>query len=99
MSELNPSGDGKRDALEAIILAELGRGDAVTMDQLMLRLPGLTWGEMFFALDALSRRGEIMMRRRGFEYEVCTPRGGLSQNSTTTACLPLATQAPKVKSS
>ena len=64
------------DALEGIILSELGSGETVTMDELMLRLPGLTWGEIFIALDALSRRGGITMRRRGFEYEVrgATPR-------------------------
>jgi hypothetical protein len=82
MPEHNPRGNTKMDNLEEIIRAELGTGDVVTMDQLMLRLPGLTWGEMFFALDALSRRGEILMRRRGFEYEVCTPRVGSPRGPT-----------------
>jgi hypothetical protein len=84
MRERNPGVDTKMDMLEGIILGELGKGDAITMDQLMLRLPGLTWGEMFFTLDALSRRGEIVMRRRGFEYDVCTPRVGSTHNPTTT---------------
>ena len=38
MSNLNPR--GRTDALEAIILSELGGGETVTMDQLMLRLQG-----------------------------------------------------------
>lgn len=70
MVERHPHGESRTDALESIILSELGSGETITMDQLMLRLPGLSWGEMFFALDALSRRGGIVMRRRGYEYEV-----------------------------
>jgi hypothetical protein len=70
-------------APEAMVLAELGSGDAVTVDQLMVRVPQLTFGELFLALDALSRRGEVLMRRCGFEYEVSAPK--LSSTSSTAA--------------
>jgi len=58
---------------EATVLAELGSTETVTMDQLMVRLPQLSWTELFCAVDALSRRGEIRIRRRGFDYELSVP--------------------------
>lgn len=68
-------------APEAMVLAELESGNAVTVDQLMVRLPQLTFGELFLALDALSRRGEVFMRRRGFEYEVSAPKSSSKAES------------------
>jgi hypothetical protein len=66
---------------QSMVLAALGSGDAVTVDQLMMRLPELTFSELFFALDALSRRGEVFMRRRGFEYEISVPKTVPSRES------------------
>jgi hypothetical protein len=58
---------------EAIVLAELGCADTVTMDELLVRLPQLSWTELFCAVDALSRRGEIRIHRRGTDYELSMP--------------------------
>ena len=58
---------------EAIVLTEVGSAVAVTMDQLVVRLPQLSWTEVFSAVDALSRRGEIRIRRRGSAYELSLP--------------------------
>jgi hypothetical protein len=58
---------------ETMVLSELVSVTTMTIDQLMVRLPQFTWPELFCALDAMSRRGDILMRRRGFEYELSVP--------------------------
>jgi hypothetical protein len=60
----------------------------MTMDELMIRLSQFTWPEVFCALDMMSRRGTILMRRRGFEYELSVPgqHGGPSADLETSKC-------------
>ena len=36
----------------------------------MTLLPELSWNQVFKTVDELSRRGEIILLRRGFEYEI-----------------------------
>jgi hypothetical protein len=55
---------------EALILSTLQSGDALTMEQVKARLPQLNWWEVLHAVDVLSRRGEIILRRKGFDYEL-----------------------------
>lgn len=43
---------------------------SLTMEQLVALLPELTWNQVFTTVDELSRRGEILLFRRGFTYEV-----------------------------
>lgn len=43
---------------------------SVTLEQLVALLPELTWNQVFTTVDELSRRGEILLFRRGFTYEV-----------------------------
>ena len=46
----------------------------------------LSWVDVFRAVDALSRRGTIILRRRGFDYEVARrPRVEASLTSQSTA--------------
>ena len=42
----------------------------LTIDELLIQLPELRWNEVFHAIDLLSRTGQIVLRRHGFEYEV-----------------------------
>lgn len=55
---------------EALILDLLQRTGCLTIEQVAAALPELTWCELFHLIDDLSRRGVILLRRRGFEYEV-----------------------------
>ena len=55
---------------ESLLLAVLDEGDFFTIEQLVERLPELTWNQLFQTLDELSRRNAIVLRRNGFEYEV-----------------------------
>lgn len=43
---------------------------SLTLEQLVALLPELTWNQVFTTVDDLSRRGEIILFRRGFAYEV-----------------------------
>jgi hypothetical protein len=42
----------------------------IPLEELVTRLPELTWNQVFSQVDELSRRGVICLRRRGFEYEL-----------------------------
>lgn len=55
---------------QALVSEELRKTAPVGLEELLGRLPQLTWNQVFQAVDALSRRGAILLRRRGFEYEL-----------------------------
>ena len=55
---------------EALVLQHLQIAHPVILDQLVEDTPELSWNQIFQTVDALSRRGVISLRRRGFEYEV-----------------------------
>ncbi len=55
---------------ESLVLQLLDRAGNLTIEQVAAGLPELTWCELFHLIDDLSRRGAILLRRRGFEYEV-----------------------------
>ena len=46
----------------------------LTLDEVTERLPQLSWNQVFLAVDSLSRRGGIILKRRGYEYEVSARR-------------------------
>jgi hypothetical protein len=55
---------------EAIILDLLRMRKSLRMEQVLALTPELTWNQVFSTLDTLSRRGEVVLLRRGFDYEV-----------------------------
>ena len=55
---------------EALVLQHLQTARPVILDQLVEDTPELSWNQIFQTVDALSRRGIISLRRRGFEYEL-----------------------------
>ena len=55
---------------ESLVLEALQSDETLTMDSLTERVPQLSWSELFAIVDRLSRQGAIMLRRRGFQYEV-----------------------------
>lgn len=55
---------------ETLILCALRTGESVTIEQVINLLPELTWNEVFGAVDRLSRKGAISLRRRGFTYQL-----------------------------
>ena len=55
---------------EGLILDLLGLRKSLTLEQVVTLLPELSWNQVFKTVDELSRRGEIILLRRGFEYEI-----------------------------
>ncbi len=53
-----------------LVLQLLDRAGCLTIDQLASELPELTWCELFHMIDDLSRRDAILLRRKGFAYEL-----------------------------
>ena len=57
---------------EQLVLEALQYADVLTMEQMIGRLPELSWSELFHAVDSLNRQRVIILGRRGFDYEVET---------------------------
>ena len=55
---------------EFLILDLMRAKKSLTLEQVVTLLPELTWNQVFRTIDELSRRGEIILLRRGFQYEV-----------------------------
>jgi hypothetical protein len=60
---------------ESEILTCLAHSTALTLDDLVERLPQLTWNQVFRAVDGLTRIGAIIVRRNRFQYEVSRAQG------------------------
>lgn len=43
---------------------------SLTLEQVVTLLPELSWNQVFKTVDELSRRGNILLLRRGFDYEI-----------------------------
>lgn len=60
-----------RSRSETVILDVLqSNREPLTMDEILALLPELKWSEVFLTIDSLSRRGDILIRRKGFDYEL-----------------------------
>ena len=58
---------------ETLILDALRGGDPILLEQITEQIPELSWNELFQAVDILSRRGDLILRRRGFAYYLSLP--------------------------
>ena len=62
---------------EALVLGALQGlkpNHPITMERIAELIPELSWNELFHAVDTLSRRGDVVLRRKGFAYELSLPR-------------------------
>jgi hypothetical protein len=55
---------------EHLILGLLRARKSLTLEQVVALLPELSWNQVFTTVDELSRKGKIILLRRGFQYEV-----------------------------
>jgi hypothetical protein len=62
-----------RTRAEILLLAVLNEIQRGTLEEVVALLPELGWNEVFHAVDSLSRRGDIVLRRHGFSYDVALP--------------------------
>ena len=62
---------------EALIINLVRREESVKLEELVTLLPQLSWNQVFQCVDSLSRRGKIILHRRGFDNEIdrATPMG------------------------
>lgn len=58
---------------EDLVLRCLRLNEALSLEQITERVPDLSWNDVFHAVDALSRRGDLILRRKGFTYYVSLP--------------------------
>lgn len=65
MAHLSPSLSS-----ESLILDLMRVRKSLTLEQVVVLLPELSWNQVFTTVDELSRRGAIILLRRGFQYEV-----------------------------
>jgi hypothetical protein len=41
----------------------------LSFEDIIRKVPELSWNQVFLTVDALNRRGDIILSRRGFEYQ------------------------------
>jgi hypothetical protein len=58
---------------ETLVLDALQGRDPIPLEQITEWIPELSWNELFQAVDALSRRGDLILRRKGFAYYLSLP--------------------------
>jgi hypothetical protein len=54
----------------ATVLTLIRQRRMIQLEELLTCLSDLTWNQVFFLIDELSRRELICLRRRGFDYDV-----------------------------
>jgi hypothetical protein len=72
-------GKGDADADEAV-LNMLRRYEVLTMDDLIICQPDFSWAQLFDAIDRLSRKNLIALRRIGFSYQIRRMNRALTLN-------------------
>jgi 3-methyladenine DNA glycosylase AlkC len=59
---------------EEIVTEALQRTGPCCLDDLVRRLPNLSWGEVFAAVDRMSRDGRLLVRKLGCStYQITLP--------------------------
>ena len=62
---------------ERLILDLLRSGRVpLTFEEIIARLPELSWNQVFLSVDTLSRQGEIVLTRHGFDYHAAVAEHG-----------------------
>jgi hypothetical protein len=64
-----------RTSSERRVLEVLRKEGAISLERLLSLVPEFTWNQVFVTVDELSRRGEMTLSRRGFDYELAYSSG------------------------
>ena len=53
------------------LILEVLRSNArpLTCEEINAKIPELSWNQVFLSVDAMSRSGEVILHRRGNEYQ------------------------------
>lgn len=57
--------------VDAAVLNMLQRHEIFMMDDLIVGRPDFSWAQLFLAIDRLSRKNLISLRRVGLSYQIC----------------------------
>ena len=66
------SGIHRQHAHASSIMDLLRSSGKLTVEELVARVPALSWSQLFLAIDVLSRSGDIILRREGLTYTLET---------------------------
>ena len=57
--------------IESAIVEKLQKGGPCGLDDVVMSLPNSSWGEIFSAVDRMSRDGRVSLRQSGYsDYQV-----------------------------
>ena len=69
--------------IEEAILDKLRESGPCCLDDVVTYIPNLTWGEVFIAVDRMSRDGRLSLRQLGYStYQISLGSGCAHSNST-----------------
>ena len=61
-------------AEEEAVIDVLQKTGPCGIDDLVIQLPNLSWGEVFVAVDQMSRDGRVLLRQLGYStYQIALP--------------------------
>jgi hypothetical protein len=63
---------------EQAILDRLRDDQRFTVEEIIRQVPELSWAQLFLAVDVLSRRGDVELRRQGFTYTLRKVKASVS---------------------
>lgn len=69
--------------IEEAVVETLQRNGPCCLDDLVTYLPNLSWGEVFVAVDRMSRDGRVSLRQLGYSTYQITLRSQFSLSSST----------------
>jgi hypothetical protein len=59
---------------EKAVLEMVRKCGPCCLDDLVAKLPSFSWGEVFVAVDRMSRDGRLLLRQRGYSsYQITLP--------------------------
>jgi hypothetical protein len=57
--------------IEEAIVKKLRKGGPCCLDDIVTHLPNFSWGEIFVAVDCMSRDGRVLLRQLGYStYQI-----------------------------
>ncbi len=68
-------GTRERVLSEQLVLDRLREDRRITVEEIGALVPELSWAQLFLAIDRLSRRGSVELRRQGCTYTVRSVMG------------------------
>jgi len=73
--------------IESVIFKELQRSGTCTFEELVRALPDYSWGQVFLAVDQLSRDGLLQLKRQGrFDYLISIASKNLPACNISLTC-------------